>query len=649
MDPRLQYLIDSLRGAPEATASLLSGAVAQPLAGLAGLSQGVSDLATGKGLAEALRSGSERVERAQEGLTYTPRSGAGQQSLSEAGALMEPVGRALEYLPGKLGEASPAGGAGLAGLMAVMDPTKVAGKAGRAGAMVARSKPVLQAAGLEPDMLRSFLSDPKYKAGVPADVIGQAKANRAEYRQEPPTLPKKATEMSPEDWAAFGQTHGVDLSQSPMQSLGVSDLKTKREIQVPGGLEGRFTIPDLFAIKGNNFDPAALGTDTHNALMAKFLRTYERPHGSSPVDIFNDLNFSLMSPNAPLTQNEFLAQRFRLKDMGELASLAERAAPPGDKGARTALARSLDQEAGVGAASRGGLGVGGTADLSSQAELARLILEKPEMFVPGEGETLRDVGFRVMNQVPGLSVKTASLGVPWTDLGKANTSAVDLHMIRHAYPRLASEDPGFAARLAERPAGMGEEERAINIIGGGHPEAVYRTKQGELHPDLPAHLAPEKLAYEPDKWTRPNDYYSKIMDYIDESRQQAATPHELFPEQWRKWDVYRGRVEPHEMAHPDWAQLPRQSFSELQDALTAHKEAGYTSTPAAGLYPSDVGVQPVPKQTDWRSLYYGRADPTLLAGTAAAAGGGAALMSKLLRQQSPPSPDEPAPEAPYGP
>jgi hypothetical protein len=444
----------------------------------------------------------------------------------------------------------------------------------------------------EEDILRSFKSDPrlKGKGTIPRAEAETAIENRARYRAEPQTLPKKPTEMTDQDWIDYGAKHGVDMSQSPMQSLGISDLTTRKEVMVPGGLEGTFTIPDLFRIKANNFDPNALPQDVHSSLMQKFLRTYKREGGHDPVDVFNDLNFALLSPNAPLTQNEFLAQRFRVRNPEELDKLAARVGEPN-------LGTKMDAESGVGAASRGGLGVKGTANIEHQAMLAKLLREKPEMFKAQDGETLRDVGWRVMNQVPGLSVKTASLGVPWTDLAKANTSAVDLHMIRNNYKRMMEESPDFAERVRglvnskARKTPMSEEEAAISVISS-HPEWKYRMKGGELNPNVPPELAPDKLAFEPDKFTVASPYYKRIMEYVDESR--GANPDiALFPEQWRLWDRYRGRVEPHEMAHPDWRKLPRQSFTELQDALTAHKELGYT------------GTAPIKDGGDWRRLYYG--------------------------------------------
>lgn len=606
-----EALIGMLRAGKDVAGTLGSSLAAAPVAGYAGLAA----LLRGQGLDAAANA----VRGTQEGLTYTPTSEGGQRSLELIGApfewaeenIFQPVAGGVADVAG------PAAGTAVYTAMQMADPTKGKGKAVKGAAklkpkgfaptpetlaslapeaQLSRAEVRAMTPAAEADVARSMLAEAQAakQETVPAGQLAGALRNRETYRAEPRTLPKPAAEMTPEEWQAFGAQHGVDMSLSPRQSLGISDIKTRRELTVPGGLEGKFTIPDLFDIKANNFDPNVLPQDTHNALMQKFLRTYERGGPHDPVDTFNDLNFALLSPNAPLTQNEFLAQRLRARTPEDLEAIAARPRTP-------ETGKAIDVESGVGAASRGGMGVKGTAELENQATLAKMLREKPEMFRPAEGETLRDVAWRVMNQVPGLSVKTASLGVPWTDLGKANTSAVDLHMIRNNYPRLLQENPRFAERmqqLAEKNPGLSEEERAIKIIGGGHPTKVYRSKSGELHPELPASLAPEKLASEPAKFTMPNEFYTDIMRYVDESR--GANPSiELFPEQWRLWDRYRARVEPHEMAHPDWRKLPKQSFNELQDALTEHKRMGYMSAPDAELQPTNA------QGGDWRKLYYG--------------------------------------------
>jgi hypothetical protein len=144
---------------------------------------------------------------------------------------------------------------------------------------------------------------------------------------------------------------------------------------------------------------------------------------------------------------------------------------------------------------------------------------------------------------------------------------------------------------------------------------MYRTKSGELN-EIPGVATPEKLAYEPKQLQDFNPFYKRVVDYVDESRGPNPTI-ELFPEQWRKWDVYRQRLEPHEFAHPDYRLLPRQSWTEMQEALTAHKKAGYTQA-----------TNPVMAPSDWRELYYGGA----AAGGSALGMGEYRLPNALLQQ-----------------
>lgn len=515
-------------------------------------------------------------------------------------------------------------------------------RAKQEGTGVSRSMAELKAAvGGEEDIARSLMQSPAFKISgvVPRSVIDDAVQTRSRMRAEPATTPgPKASEA---DWKAWGEKHGVNMTLTEPKSLGVSDLTSKREVKIPGGLEGTFTVPDMFWMKANNIDPASLPKKTHDELMQKLIRTHE-VQNPDQVDMFNRLNFALLSPNAPLTPNEFLAQRMRLTNMDELQALAGRVGEPG-------LSRTAQQQTGVQAAGRGGMGVLGTADLGNQAMLAKLILDKPDMFQIAPGETMRDVTMRVMNQVPGLGPKTASLGTPWLNLEKANTSAVDLHMIRNSYERML-DDPivgeAFRARMAGKlktdattESILGKpvrdvEKAAIDVIGGSSLSKTYRTKSGELN-EIPGVATPEKLAYEPKQLQDFNPFYKRVVDYVDESRGPNPTI-ELFPEQWRKWDVYRQRLEPHEFAHPDYRLLPRQSWTEMQDALTAHKKAGYTQA-----------NNPVMAPSDWRELYYGRATPAAMLGTAGAAAAGIAAQNMLapparpqnmLGQELPPNP-----------
>jgi len=162
------------------------------------------------------------------------------------------------------------------------------------------------------------------------------------------------------------------------------------------------------------------------------------------------------------------------------------------------------------------------------------------------------------------------------------------------------------------------KEAAIRVIGGSDVQQAYRTPKGELLAGADPRVAPERLSYEPKEIFDLNPYYRRVLDYINESR--GARPRlALFPEQWRLWDRKRQRFEPHEMMHPDWRKLPKQSWSEMQAAKKAHSELGY------------LGKGPITKEGDWRKLYYGQADPMLLAAMGGGGLGAAALYPEVIR------------------
>jgi|GEM_PF-2506872 len=647
-------LTSVLRETPEMAAAIASGAASQAAGGW----QGLYTLAkTGGNLDAAVKA----IADTQEKGTYVPRSTGARQGLGYVGEAIEPINKlAKENIADPVGAVSPMLGAALTALPEALpgpkgfSGAKAAGRAAKAvtgaerGVVAAEgAAPVLEAvprsrAALtahfpdDPDIVDSLLTNEKYKATkmVPGEDIEAAANERGYLRAEEPVLPKPAAQMSEADWKAWGEQHGVNMTVTPDQSLGVSDIATRRELKLPGGMEGKFSVPDLFQIKSNNFDPTILGRDLHNDLMKKFLRTYDRPGGMPPEEKFNALNFALLSPNAPLGPNEFLAARFRVRNPEELSALAD-----------TPKELLAGEERGTGSASRGGMGAKGTANLGNMQRLAQVLRDKPEMFEAGAGETLHDVARRTMNQVPGLGSKTASLGVPWFDLPKANTSAIDLHMIREGFPRLlrdpelgadftgavgrrmgipdatpdlleahAHADPAFAKSL---------EETAIDIIGGNTRSMVYRTAKGEVNPDLHPSITPDKLLHEPKQAKEFGPFYNKMVEYVNESRGENPEI-ALFPEQWRKWDTLRGRIEPHEIMHPDYKKLPRMSWEELLAAKQANAEAGYFAK----------GAQQNPGEVPWGRLFYGKADPKLLAGTAAATGGGLALArerAKALR------------------
>jgi hypothetical protein len=93
----------------EPVATLVSGAIAEPIAGLAGIAQSVNPFAE-EG------AGAEAVEATREALTFQPRTEAGQESLETVGEVIEPAAEAFGEAEQTLGDigfevAGPIGGA----------------------------------------------------------------------------------------------------------------------------------------------------------------------------------------------------------------------------------------------------------------------------------------------------------------------------------------------------------------------------------------------------------------------------------------------------------------------------------------------------------------------------------------------------------
>ena len=92
-----QSFADKAIGVTENVGSLVSGAIAEPVAGLAGIAQSLNPFAD-EG------AGAKAVESTREALTYKPRSDAGQSQQQALGELLAPVGEALSESEKFLGE-----------------------------------------------------------------------------------------------------------------------------------------------------------------------------------------------------------------------------------------------------------------------------------------------------------------------------------------------------------------------------------------------------------------------------------------------------------------------------------------------------------------------------------------------------------------
>lgn len=109
-------------GVIEPAATLISGAIAEPIAGIAGLARA----AFAPSPEEAVRRGAETVAETREALTFQPRTEAGQEALRTVGGVLAPVGEALQGIETFLGDETfeATGSPALAALAATI-PTAV--------------------------------------------------------------------------------------------------------------------------------------------------------------------------------------------------------------------------------------------------------------------------------------------------------------------------------------------------------------------------------------------------------------------------------------------------------------------------------------------------------------------------------------------
>ncbi len=88
----------------ETPATMVTGAVATPVAGLAGLGRTAYDIATGKPTEQALARGAETVESVQQAMTYQPRTQAGQAFTAMASAPFQAAANVAGQVGGAVGE-----------------------------------------------------------------------------------------------------------------------------------------------------------------------------------------------------------------------------------------------------------------------------------------------------------------------------------------------------------------------------------------------------------------------------------------------------------------------------------------------------------------------------------------------------------------
>jgi hypothetical protein len=449
-------------------------------------------------------------------------------------------------------------------------------------------------------------------------------------------------QFSPGQWGRFGKqygAHNIGPEDEDAWYAGLQEWKTKtgRQIYVPGGDEP-FTYFDDLTMKSQGINPNELTPEQHLAIHNRTVSGKRAPPGGfSDEQIFNQLNLATLSPNNPLTPNEFATAASMSKGPEDIDRIAGAAGPdydfakgpsylgketPQGEDVRRDLSNQITGRLGIQGSEKGGTGVSGNADYTALVDLAQMMKEKPGFFRfrgAGEGAEAPDQQWanfvdRLMSQQMGLGGKTGSFGAVWQDPEKAATSAMDRHMLtkfRDKVFETPEQSAGWESDLVQKwnaevdawkptkkqktnprrkvndidslrkqPGGTNAYTDAImnyvNKPKKGNVTIAGMQGPGNTNPNVPEHLRPENADWvkQPEKWQALGPAYKRGLGANRESA-EAAGATGVFSDQWRVWDKIRNRFEPHEIMQPGLSQLPRMSPEQQAAALKEHADLGY--------------------------------------------------------------------------
>jgi hypothetical protein len=275
----------------------------------------------------------------------------------------------------------------------------------------------------------------------------------------------------------YGKKYGVNNLGKVGETVSVQ-MAPGVVWNIPGGIEeGTFSFAELFWMKQQGWNPAQITNESNrNKLYRKLGRTMTPEKGDS-VSIFNGFVFGLLSPNQPLTPNEFQVAVGRVQAIedaesdelirqyfaGEIESLTSEQVPVltiqgyanmlagvsdplnMTKEERAELEEKITYFFQAQAAEKGGLGIKSSGEYTNLAELAfKFRMDSPikgqvkgaDFFAKSDNETWVSFMTRMMTEVRGLAAKTASFSGVWQDPLVAAISAIDRHMLRVFEPEL---------------------------------------------------------------------------------------------------------------------------------------------------------------------------------------------------------------------
>jgi hypothetical protein len=430
---------------------------------------------------------------------------------------------------------------------------------------------------------------------------------------------KNPSEWTPDEWKQFGEMHGVQ-NLGPLTPTKIIKDDNGRKIEIPGGLEGKFTYYDLLHLKSQGIDASQLPEATHAKLQQKMARSLQAAEGDKG-QVWSGLAFGMTSPNNPLFPNQLAMSRLRSSDPAELDRLASfidwaPGSPSVDTARRRAADAAIANAYGLSAGSAGGLGVRGTQDYTNLAELAALYRQNPEWFAKRSSEGWDDLAERTFSQLRGLSGKTGSFGVVFQDPLNAQISAMDRHMASIAGNRIfagkadtkAFQDRALslynrnnadkAVKKFDQLPHAFVQSQMLNELGK-HPNPLLRvldraTSDRVLNPQVPERLRSEGWLAEPEKVEVFGDNYRRALAVNAEHAGEYGLG--VFPSQWMQWDRKRRRLEPHENMFPGLEKLPRMSVDQLRAVDDVHRTAGFKNYTKENVNPETGDFRLKPTQ-----------------------------------------------------
>lgn len=436
-------------------------------------------------------------------------------------------------------------------------------------------------------------------------------------------IPATVGGKGPAHWGAddmerFGAHFGVEGMGKASKLVDVKD-NAGRVHQIPESFlsdGGRPSYWDTLVLKAAGVDPGSLPDKLRDQIHGGMVRAVT-PHGGKPTDehVARGYLFGITSPNNPLTPNELAVARAMPKseaDVDRLTSMVpwnldQASSVKGGAGNMRVDTWSpqISRLLGLQAGPEGGLGVVGSVDWTRVPDFMAMHRENPAFFrFQGDHtpQSWAEHVQKVASQVPGLSMKTGSLGSTWQHPGDAMISAIDRHMAQlfrgsiMGDPKAQSEweqkvlgrfnegretagKPQIKTieEMLQTPGGKGVYNDNVFVKLNNHPDPKFRYASGEINPSMPDFLRNAQWVREPDKVILTSPAYLRALEANRKAAEEGGSGQGIFSKQWGLWDTIRQRFEPHEIMNPDIANIGRMSLDQLKDARKAHSAAGYMS------------------------------------------------------------------------